>query len=317
MTETVLDRLILRLTESLAFTANANVPPIALLWPDGHSQWEPVINRIAERLPVLRLGSYNPELKGGPAYWLRCVVAGTVEAETLDGTPIVYLPAVPRSELRAIEDCPAELAPIAELQYRSQWFSHPNGKDWTVRSLLSHPDRGLGLTVMDNTETNSALLLALDRLLELPIERLKTHTLDAQFFHDLINPNPIRSLLGWIDDPAGFRQRLDGAQWSAFLQQSIADYGFDPASDGEITAARKLAEREGRWTHVWKEYAEAPDRYPGIPERIRQAKPMRFTFEHSDAWPQDNESAEDQLRTSLLSFASLTAAEARARGRAS
>ena len=132
----------LRLTEALTYNANANVEPAALLWADGNSQWQSVVKRIGERLPVLHLGAYNPEAKQGPAYWVRCVVAGTVDAGIPDGPAIVYLPAVARSELRAVESCPAELAPIAELQYRSQWFSHPNGRDWTVRSFLTHTDRG-------------------------------------------------------------------------------------------------------------------------------------------------------------------------------
>jgi len=311
VTQTVLDRLVLRLEEALAYNANANVEPIALLWPDGNSQWQSVIDRIGERLPVLRLGAYDPEARQGPAYWVRCVVAGTVDAGIPNGPPIVYLPAVARSGMRAVEGCTPELAPIAELLYRSQWFSHPNGKDWTVRSLLAHADRGLGLSVADDAETSTAMLLALNRVVDLPVDRLKTQLLDAEFFRDLVNPDPIRSLLGWLDDPPSFRQRLDKAQWSAFLQQSIADYGFDPAADGEITAAKRLGERKDRWAHVWKRYAETPDRYPGIPERLRQAKPMQFVFEHSEVWPQDNEAAEDQLRNRLLDFTALTAEGAR------
>ena len=135
--------------------------------------------------------------------------------------------------------------------------------------------------------------------------------LDAEFFRDLINPDPIRSLLGWLDDPSSFRQRLDTVQWSAFLQQSVADYGFNPAADGEITAAGKLGNREGSWGQVWRRFAETPERYPGIPARLRQAKPMRFSFEPSEAWPQDNEDSEDRLRNDLQDFAVLTAEGAR------
>jgi hypothetical protein len=311
MSESVLDRLIQRLNESVTYNANANVAPIALLWPDGNSQWEPVIELIADRLPLVRLGSYVPDSRQGPAYWVRCVVAGTVEVGFPDGPPIVYLPGVARSEMRAVESCAAELAPIAEMQYRSQWFSHPNGKDWTVRSLLSNADRGLGLRVADDADTGLAMLLALDRFVDLPVKRLETHGLDAEFFRDLVNPDPIRSLLGWLDDPTSFHQRLDEAQWSAFVQQSIADYGFDPKADGEISAAQKLGERKDRWAHVWKRYAETPSRYPGIPERLRQARPMQFVFEHSEVWPQDNEVAEDQLRNDLLDIAVLPTERAR------
>lgn len=316
MSETVLDRLVERLTEALAYNPNAQAEPKALLWPDAGSQWLAVIGQVGERLPLVHLGEYDPETRQGPGYWIRCVVAGTVDAGLPGGRPIVYLPGVARSELRAVEACPPELAPIAELQYRSQWFSHPSGRDWTVRSLLTHGDRGLGLEVADDAETSSLMLLALDRLTDLRVDRLSKQLLDADFFRDLINPDPVRSLLGWLDDPAGFRPCLDDAQWSAFVQQCKADYGFDPMSQGEITAARMLGEREGPWAQVWKRFAETPERYPGIPDRLRQARPLELFSEHAEAWPQDNEAAEDQLRNLLLDFAALTAEGARKEAKA-
>lgn len=239
------------------------------------------------------------------------MVAGTVSCELSQGQPVVYLPGVARSELRAVESCPPELAPIAELQYRAQWFSHPNGKDWTVRSLLTHSEKGFGLQVADDADTAAVMLLALDRLVDLPLDRLLKQRLDAEFFQDLINPDPVRNILDYLHDPTSFRDRLDDAHWSAFVQQCKANYGFDPNSDGELTAARKLGEQQGSWANVWKRFAETPDRFPGIPDRLRQAKPMKLSFELSDAWPQDNEEAEEELHNRLLGFVTLTAEEAR------
>ena len=57
------------------------------------------------------------------------------------------------------------------------------------------------------------------------------------------------------------------------MQQCKADYGFDPTLDGEITAARKLGERQGSWANVWKRFAETPERYPGIADQLRKARP--------------------------------------------
>ncbi|HZJ48963.1 MAG TPA: BREX-1 system phosphatase PglZ type B, partial [Acidimicrobiia bacterium] len=313
MSETVLERLLVRLTEAFAYNANAHVAPVALLWPDGGSQWVTVVDRIRERLPFVSLGDYEPDARRGPAYWVRCVVMGTVDAGLPDGLPIVYLPGIGRSELRAVEACPPEEAPIAELQYRCQWFSHPNGRDWTVRSFLVHDERGLGLQVADDAETNSVMLHALDRLMDLPIDRLMKQLLDADFFRDLINPDPVRSLLGWLDDPSGFRPRFDEAQWSAFIQQCGVDYDFDPTTEGPITAAQKLSQRKGAWAQVWKRFAETPELYPGIPDRLRQAKPMELSFEHSETWPQDNESAEDALRADLVALVDETATATRTR----
>ena len=125
------------------------------------------------------------------------------------GPIVVYLPGVSRSELRAVDTCPPELAPIAELQYRSQWFSHPNNRDWTVRALLSHPERGLGLRIADDADTSEALLLALDRLLDEPVDRLAKQVLDADSCSSSSTTIRSRSLLRWLDDPQGFRRTTD------------------------------------------------------------------------------------------------------------
>jgi hypothetical protein len=240
------------------------------------------------------------------------VVARAIDVGLPTGPPVVYLPGVARNDLRAVESCPPELAPIAELQYRSEEFTQPKSRrEWSLRGLLTHGERGLGLTVADGAETAAALALALEQLLDERVDRLSKQVLDTEFFNDLVNPDPISILLGWLDDPSGYRGRLDEKQWGAFVQQCDADFGFHPAADGPITAARKLGERTGGWKQVWKRFADAPERYPGIVERLRQAKPMELSFEHNDAWPQDNEVAEDQLRNILRDFESLTAGGAR------
>ena len=168
--------------------------------------------RIAERLPVVALGEYDPRPRRGPAYWIRCVVARTIDAGLPDGPPIVYLPGVSRSELRAADTCPPELAPIAELQYRSQWFSHPNNRDWTVRALLTNSERGLGLRIADDADTSNALLLALDRLLDEPVDRLAKQVIDADLLLELVNEDPVGSLLRWLDDPHGFQAHADSTR---------------------------------------------------------------------------------------------------------
>lgn len=311
MIETVLDRLLASLSDALAYNAGAYDAPVSLLWPDETGQWRSVIDRVGEHLPVVTLGDFDPAARRGPAYWVRCVVAGTVDIGLPSGAPIVYLPGVARSALRAVDSCPAEIAPIAELQYRSQWFSHPNSRDWSVRALLSHADRGLGLHVTEDADTSAALALALDRLLDERVDRLSMQVLDAEYFRDLVNPDPVRSLLGWLDDPHRYRDRLDAPQWTTFVQQCKGNYGFDPTLDGEVSAARKLGDRKGGWAHVWKRFAETPDRYPGIVDQLRKARPDELIVERTDAWPQDNEMAEDQLRNRLRDFDVLTVEGAR------
>ena len=312
MSETVLDRLIGCLQAALQYNANASVKPAALLWPDEIGHWSSVVRRVSSRLPVVTLGDYDPERRQGPAYWIRCVVARTIDVGLPEGPPIVYLPGVPRRELRAVDFCLPELAPIAELQYRGLEFTRPKSKqEWSVRGLLTNVEHGIGLTIAPGTATGNALLLALDRLLDERMDRISQQILDADFFNELVNPDPISTLLGWLDEPSAYRKRLDHTQWTAFVQQCKSDLGFQPVKDGPLTAARKLGERQGGWAQVWKRFADMPGRYPGIAERLGQAKPMDLLSEPSETWPQDNEDAEDRLRKQLLRFGTLTADGAR------
>lgn len=312
MTDTVLDRLALRLQAAFDYNANAFVAPVALLWPDEAGQWQQAVRRLADRLPIVTLGEYDPAQRQGPAYWVRCVVARAIDVGLPSGPLVVYLPGVARNNLRAVESCPPELAPMAELQYRSQEFTQPKSKrEWSVRSLLCNAERGLGLTIADGEETVGALMLALEQLLDEHMDRLSNQILDADFFNDLVNPDPISILLGWLDSPSGYRERLNDNQWAAFVQQCVSDLRFNPTTDGPVTAARELGRRAGNWPKVWNRFADMPQRYPGVAERLRRAKPMQLSFEHSDAWPQDNEAAETELRSLLSGFVSLTAAGAR------
>jgi hypothetical protein len=312
VSDTVLDRIVGCLAKMSTYDPNVHEAPVALLWPDEEARWQPVIERIAERVPLVSLGASESAQRRGPSYWIRCVVAGTIDAGLAASRPVVvYLPGVPQGALRAVENCAPELAPIAELQYRSRWFANPKGRDWTVRALLSNAEHGLGLTVVDNAETNAALLLALDRLLDLPIDRLEKQVLDADYCNQLVNPDPPSMLLGWLDDPTGYRAGLPKPQWAAFVQQCKADYGLDPARDGEIATARRLATGDRSWAQVWKRFVETPQRYPGVAEQLRKARPLELYVDNREAWPQENETEENHLRSRLADVAVLTAEGAR------
>lgn len=307
MTETLLDQIETHLRAALAFNDNAEVAPVALLWPDREQHFVAAVAMLRSRMPILTLGDLDEAAGIGPAYWLRCAVAGTVDVELAEGTPVIYLPGVAREDLRAIEECPRELAPIAELQYRGQWFAHPNGKDWTVRAFLTNNERGLGLDVADGAATNDALLGAFDELLALPMRRLSQH-IDAEFLQRLLNPDLAARLLEWLDDPNGFRTRVDDAQWMAFVGLCKTEYDFDPGSQGEVTGGRLLGERQGGWAEVWRRFEQDPDRYAGVEERLRKGRPtgqmsMLHGLATSPAWPQDNQDAESALSAALAHLA--------------
>lgn len=313
MTATLLDELESHLRQALAYNDNAEVGPVALLWPDRARQFEPAVTRLRERLPVLCLGELDLDAGRGPAYWLRCAIAGTVDVELPDGVPIVYLPGFAREDLRAIENCPREIAPIAELQYRGQWFSHPNGRDWTIRGFLSNDERALGLSVADDAATGAVLDDAFEKLLDLPMRRLTTQHIDADFLRQLLNPDPVARLLEWLDDPTGFRSRTDHAEWRAFVGLCRDQYDFDPETDGEVTGGRRLGERQGAWAQVWQRFVETPERYTGVEKRLRMGKPTDQLFAGPPgAWPQDNEEDEAKLRVVLNELEKASAGQARA-----
>lgn len=312
MTDTVFDRLVAALDAARAYNRDVGVAPVAILWPDESRQWEAAIGELQRVRRVVRYGTLDEARHQGPAYWLRCVIAETVELDELpDGVPVVYLPGISRDTLRALDTVPAELAPLGALQHQCQWFTHPNGKDWTVRSLLSNKERGLGLNVAGDPATGEALVASLAPLLEQPMTRLESKHIDGGFLNTLLNPDPIRSLLNWLDDPAAMRASVDDGAWSAFVHQCKHDYGFDPAAEGEIEGARRLGEAEGQWAEVWRRFRDDPRRFPGIPDRLRQAEPPELLPKNPGAWPVTSTDAEDQLRAALTGLADRPPQEAR------
>jgi len=311
VSETVLDRLVAALDAAAASDGNAFEPPVAILWTDKARQWEHAVGLVRSERRVLCLGAFSPDDLTGPAYWIRCAVGEAVTVNAPSGLPIVYLPGVSRSELQAVPANDQALAPLAGLQHRSQWFTHPNGKDWTVASLLMNADRGLGLQVATDGATAEALVAAVDHVLREPIARLRDRVVDAPFVNSLLNPDPARLLLRWIDDPSSAREQLAPGVWDAFVSQCKSDYNFKPDKQSAVDAAALLARADGPWQQVWKQFAEHPEDYPNVPDRLRAAKPMDLFTQSSLAWPQDNEVAEDQLRARLTDLVNLTTSGAR------
>ena len=114
------DALVASLQSSL-LPGDGMAPPAALLWTDGDGQWSEFVTRVGGEIPSLfTLGEYDPSQRTGPAIWLRCIVDRTLPDVWPTGakTPILYLPRVERQQLRAGGDCPPELQPLVELQYR-------------------------------------------------------------------------------------------------------------------------------------------------------------------------------------------------------
>lgn len=318
MTETLtfLDALVRALQQASSYNKDAQTAPAAVLWPDKDGQWEPLIPRLRERLPLLTLGPYAPEARTGPAYWQRCMIARTLPGDVLDAgaVPIVYLPGISRQEIRAVEDSPKALQPLAELQYRGVLWTQKNARDWTVAAFLQTKDGGLEIEVGGDQATREALKRALLKLADEPVAHLRKEApLRAPFFDALLNPDEVRRLLLWLNDPAGYRRRVSGEEWEAFCQLCQRKYGFHPDKDGPVHAAQQLGKQYGNWAQVWDRYAEAPHSYPHLPELLRNARPVQLAlFERrSGTWPQDNEEAEGELRRQLSQLDKLSPQQAR------
>ena len=304
---TFLDALVTAIQLAGNYDKNDQIPPAALLWPDKERQWEPLIPVLRTHLPILTLGDYSPQERIGSSYWIRCMIARTLPGDQLpaDAVPIIYLPGVGRSDIRAIEECPPSLQPLAELQYRGVLWTQKNGNDWTLAAFLQTKSGGLGLEMAADQATKEALKRSLLKLADESIEKLQKEVpLKAAFFDALLNPDETRSLLLWLNDPAGYRLKIKLEEWHAFCNVCKSKYKFHPELDGPISAAQLLGLQEGYWSLVWNRFKESPKAYPNLPELLRQAHPSQpDLFDIFETWPQDNESAEEQLQRQLIVLA--------------
>ena len=317
----VLQHLINEVRSAAAFNSAVQAEPACILWPDPDRQWSGIIPVLqAQMSELLVLGEYNTEKRSGPAIWLRCVIAGTVDGIELlnDTKPIVYLPGVSRQELRDVRNCPAELKPIVELQYRGSVWTQLNSKDWTILAFLKSSQGGLGLDVAQDSETKISMQLALRHLLDEEITLLKGKQLGKDYFNTLLTGgDPVRDLLSWLDQGDAFREGRDEITWKAFVSVCKSNYAFDPQKEGILSGAAKLAGREGLWRAIWDRYSESPKRYPTIPLQIRKCVPPVFDLfadaESAGGWPQWNEQQEHLLAGELKSLNNVPEHQARAK----
>jgi hypothetical protein len=224
----------------------------------------------------------------------------------------VYLPGYGREQITDISAASPDLQPIAELQFRGALWLQRNGREWSPLALLG-AESGIDLDIARDNATRAALQRALNLLMDESVDKLRAQgQLNAQFFNELLTPDPERLLLLWIDDPVGTKASSDATTWSAFMDTCRRTYGFDPEVDGVITAALHLGERKGDWAKVWSRFVDAPERYPVVPDRLRAAQPHSLLPEPQDSWPVVNEQGEKSLEDALSQLSSATATEAEA-----
>ncbi|PPG29162.1 BREX-1 system phosphatase PglZ type B [Pseudoclavibacter sp. RFBB5] len=301
------------LRDAGAFNSGANFSPAAVLWADPERTWVPVIRSLQEAVPILVLGEYDPATAQGPALWLRAVLASPESAELpshLAGRDernpwVIYLPGVSRSSVAEASALNDSLAPLAEVAIRSNWWPSAHGQTpWTPHSFLSSK-QGAGLDIAGDAATKAALTQVLDKFFFEDIDDLKRMgRLDSSRLHRLVLEDSVRTLLEWMNDPDGVRASLKGGRWQALRAACKSAYGFDPETDGALTAARKLGGRTGEWGAAWRRFVENPSRYPNLPALLDQARPSAVALfgdmdPHIDSWPSWNQGQEDALRSAL------------------
>jgi hypothetical protein len=315
MPRTLLESLIQKL-RGCNVHGDAEESPVAILWTDPRSEWKPLLPLLRQQLPeLLCLGDYDPEHQQGPALWLRCIVDRSLPAAVAAAgqIPVIYLPGVSRQELRAGEGCPWTLEPLIELMFRGSLWLQRNGRDWTLAAFLSSSD-ALGLDLAGDQATKAALSRALAEVASVPLEQLRGKRLEAEDFNAYLVPDAIRDLLQWMADSPAFQQRCSQEQWAVLSSTWKKELKFDPAKDGELSAAERLAKGQGGWEKVWQRFAENPNAFPGIPELLRRVEPDQMGLavggQDLSRWPSHNAACEDQVLTGLQGLADKTHAEA-------
>lgn len=312
--ESIAQALAYALKRSASFTAGDQEKPCAILWTDPEALWEKVIPELKSVLPqIYILGQYNPSVGSGPAIWLRCIESGAIELNIVQGDiPVFYLPGASRQQLRDVEDCPSELQPLVELQFRGTVWAHPNGKDWTPYAFLSSEHEGLGLEVAKDSATAEALLRALPQVLKEKLADLRHKKLDSDYFNGLLMPDLPASILNWMSNPNQFKSVHTTNTWKAFCQQCMAEYKIHPEKDGELRAAELLGHRRGGWKRIWDRFIESPKRYSGVVNLLESiTAPGDVPLLDQDSWPLLNSQREAELAQALIQLKDKRADEVR------
>jgi hypothetical protein len=317
----LLNKLISSIRQAAIYNPDFQVAPACILWPDHDRQWESAIVSLQAEMPeLLVLGDYDPTRKTGPAIWLRCVLGGQIPKIPMSSKYpfIIYLPGVSRQDLRAIEDCPAHLKPLAELQYRGVIWSQINAKDWTIMAYMVSEQGGLGLDVAKDSETKMAMQRSLVRLLDEDVDFLRGKLLDADFFNGLLSGGDhVREVLMWLDQGESYKNSRTTETWSAFVARCVSQLEYNPELDGHLEGCSRLAQQQGYWRSIWDRFREAPTRYPNIPIHIRLCSPptklnepgtVDFNF---SGWPQWVDIQEERLKNLLKKVAKLPTPKSR------
>ncbi len=303
---TPLDALVEAITAAAVYNPAIDAAPEAVLWCDEQREFAPLMPAVRGRMPqVMTLGPPDSETRSGPALWLRAAATGAVEGIALPPStiPVLWLPGVARETLRAAEECPNELVPLAWLASAGSFFGHVNGKDWTLGGFLG-ADRGpLKLDVASDGPTRYALAQAAAELFSRPIASLNNRHIDEPFLLDLIMPEPEADMLRWLDG------RLDQGRLVTLVKWAKKTLDFDIAKNDRGAGAALLARRQGAWGELWSRFDQNPGFHEPLIELLGGLSPDLGS--DGRAYPKINADKEAELRRELAKIDGANANDAR------
>jgi hypothetical protein len=307
---TALEEVLNALKSACDHNAASEKPPEVLLWCDPGEEFSEVLPLLRAQLPqLLTFGNYDPRVRTGPALWLRAVAAGGLtEYDFEDLVPIIYLPGVARDVLRGAEDCPVPLQPLVWFSVSGCFFGHVNGKDWTLRALLTSNRAPIQLDIADDAASRASLKRAAARLLLRDLGQLRQKMWDAAALDHLLVPDLAADMLDWLN---GSLDEGDASRFSAFSSQASRELGVNPSKTSREVAADSLAKREGRWSEVWTRFASSSRALEGVQKLLRAKEPIDLFQSDAEVFPRANARQEDSLRKALTELSSASEAEAR------
>lgn len=309
----VINHLIKQLRQASAFNSATQVAPAVVLWTDSERQWQSAMPYIKEQLPeLIELGDYQPEKRIGPAIWIKCVIARTLEHHVTpeDKTPILYLPGISRKDLRAIESCPEFLQPLAELQYRGCWWAYNSaGRDWSVSAFLTNPSVAIELDIAKDKRTQEALLQVLPELLETSIDELQGKKLQAEDFYALVMEDLPRDILAWLNNPHEKQAQWQGNKWDVFSTTCRTQYDFSPDSNNLTPALQKLCQAEQQWQAVWGRFVDSATNLPHLLEALKSVPFDALSAVNPENYLSENVNDDEDIEKTFIRIAQLSREE--------
>ncbi len=264
---TVIDELIKSIKSASRYNKNEEARPKCILWTDKNKEWVECIPSIQQKVPELFVyGDYDKANKTGPAIWLRCVLANLIDEYKVEGEtiPIIYLPGINKSDLRADGQGFNLLKPLVWLQFIGAFWLQANSKDWTIFAFLTSVNGGLNLRIAEDKSTKELLKKAMPILLNQKIKSLSKQEINKNYLNNLLIPDINKSILEYLNNSGALPYDPNLPETHAFIQECESTYKFNPDQNGVIFAAEKLCQRKGEWRNIWNRYCEAPDSYPKV-----------------------------------------------------